>query len=138
VLLVAAASAAGSAIVYGSRFAPATSPLQGSVVLSAVIGGAALALSRPLLLVAVPYLLILLGGERSDPRAATFYLGAFGLVFVVAISGFPASIAPPIYRAERLIDVIGGVIFLASGVLALFDLGSRAPSRHVGQAGQRT
>ncbi|MGH7326697.1 MAG: hypothetical protein ACREJ9_18915 [Candidatus Rokuibacteriota bacterium] len=118
--LLAAAAVAGTAIV--AVYAPGM-PLRGYVGLAALAGGAALAFTRPFLLVFVPYLAVLLEGRARDLIGPALYLGAFALAFVVTISGAPAAVATPIHRSERLVDGAGGLIFLVAGAVA--SMGAR-------------
>jgi len=94
-------------------------PLQGYVGLAALAGGAALALTRPFLLVLAPYLAVLLDGRGLDLRGPVLYLGGFASAFIVTIGGMPKPIATTVYGAERLVDAVGGLIFLLLGVLAV-------------------
>ncbi len=122
--LLATAAAAGTGIV--ALYAPGV-PLQGYVGLAALAGGAALAFTRPLLLVLAPYLTVLLEGRGPELRGPVLYLVGFASAFIVTIGGMPKAIAAAIYGAERVVDVVGGLIFLLLGVLAVirawrFDL----------------
>lgn len=144
--VVVSVAAIARGAVYGSGSAPASSPLQGYVLLSAFTGGLALAFSRPFLLVLVPYLTVLSGGLTHDGYGRRIgwgpsgsYLGAFAAGFAVTISGFPSAVGTPIYGSERLVDLAGGTFFLAWGLLAVFGLLPRGPAhsgapawRHVG------
>ncbi len=113
--LLATATAAGAAII--ALYVPGV-PLRGYVGLTALAGGAALAFTRPFLLVFVPYLTVLLEGGQRGLKAPALYLGAFALAFVLTIGGVPAAVATPIHRSERLVDGAGGLIFLITGAMA--------------------
>jgi hypothetical protein len=116
--------------VYGSE--PSVSPLRGYVLLSALAGGIALAFSRPFLLVLVPYLTLLFRSRENERlmtsergsawRPLGFYIGAFAIVFVVTISGFPKVIAAPVYQSERLVHPVGGAVLLVWGLCMILGL----------------
>lgn len=126
-LLAAGAAAVVAAVaVYGSR---SGSPLEGSVLLAALAGGAALAFTRSFLLVSIPYAAVLFGGRTTEWAPSALYLAAFAVAFVVTISGVPAAIATPIHRSEWLVDPIGGVILVVAGLLALVD-GAASAAAH--------
>lgn len=122
---IGAVTAAANSAVYGR---PPASVLEGSVLLVALVGGTALAFSRPFLLVAIPYLSVLLGGRTAGWPSA-LYPTVFALTFVIAISGVPAALATPIHRSEWLVDPIGSLVLVAAGLYALAGGSPSAPVR---------
>jgi len=133
IALLATALSTAAAIV--AVYAPGI-PLRGSVWMAALAGGAALAFTRPFLLVLAPYLAVLLDGRASELRGPVLYLGGFALAFIVTIGGMPRPIATTIYGAERLVDVVGGLIFLLLGVLAVIRAWRFEASRPRGAKGR--
>ncbi len=136
--VIAGAVATAAAVVYGPSPAASASPLRDNVLLSAFVGGLALAFSRPFLLVSVPFLTVLFraasaarvvgSGPRAEWAPPITYVTAFALTFVVTISGAPGAIATAIHRSESIVDPAGGVVFFIAGVVTVLGLGSRDPA----------
>jgi cytochrome c biogenesis protein CcdA len=125
-LLVAigAAAAVARAVVYGSG----ASALGGQVLVSAFVGGLALAFSLPFLLVLFPFLTVLFAEDtNAGPLASTAFLGTFALAFLVTISGLPGFIAAPMYQSEWLVDPAGGMVFVIWGLLSFAGLSPVGP-----------
>lgn len=134
-IVIAVAVGTAAAVVYGPGPAPSASPLRDNVLLSAFIGGVALAFSRPFLLVSVPFLTVLFRATKTEPALRSgpgadwappiTYITTFALTFVVTISGAPGAIATPIHRSDAILDPAGGVVFLVAGVVTVLGLGSQ-------------
>lgn len=129
-LILGGAVAVARGVVYGSGSGPAASPLEGWVLLSAFTGGVALAFSGPFLLVLAPFLTVVSGEVYRGVRVlAGIFVGAFALAFLVTISGVPGVVARPIHESERLIDPLGGLLFLVGGLLSFAGVFPVGPVR---------
>lgn len=122
-LLVVAALALGAyALIYA---ASPTEILRDRVLVAAFLGGWALAFTRPLLLLLVPFATIVWLRTRGRSASSTrwswlspaLFLAGFSLTFVVAISGALDLVAQGIYRAHKSIEVAGGGLLVLWGVL---------------------
>jgi hypothetical protein len=100
--------------------------LEGRVLVTGVLGGWALAFTRPLLLfVLIPFATVLwLRTSRRPSHTARWaqlpsalFLAGFSLTFSIAISGAPDPVARAIYRAHSVIEVAAGAALAMWGVL---------------------
>lgn len=127
ILTLAVLAAAAYGLVYAGGV-PEASVLRDRVLGAAFLGGWALAFTRPLLLLMIPFATFV--WLRPRGRAAplrrwpwlppALFLAGFSLAFVVAISGAPDPVAQAIYRAHKLIEVpVGGLLILWGTVVAV-------------------
>lgn len=100
--------------------------LQGRVLVTGVLGGWALAFTRPLLLfVLIPFATVLwLRTSRHPPHdpgwpqlPPALFLAGLSLTFSIAISGAPDPVARAIYRAHSVIEVAVGAVLAVWGAL---------------------
>lgn len=127
IIVVAGAAVWAYALVYVAG-APEVSLLRGRVLVAAFLGGWALAFTRPLLLLLIPFATVVWlrprGRASSGPQwpwlPPALFLAGFSLAFVVAISGAPDLVARGIYRAHRAIEVaLGGLLALWGALVAV-------------------
>jgi hypothetical protein len=122
-LTIAIIAGGAHALVYGGGVA--SSMLKGRVLVTAFLGGWALAFTRPLLLLMVPLTTVIWlrtgrqGASRpqSPGLSPALFLIGFSLTFVVAISGAPDMIARAIYRAHKLLEIGVGALLVLWGAL---------------------
>lgn len=114
--------------IYSIKLTPLTTQTGGDELFYAFVGGVALAFSVSTLPLLVLYLTILftavkapyelVRGRRVALMQASLFLFAFTTVFVIGISGVPILIADSIYRGERIINIIGGILIALYGFKA--------------------
>ena len=123
-LVVAGVAVSAYAVVYAAGMGEAA-VLRGRVLVAALLGGWALAFTRPLLVVLIPFATVVWLGPReptvSSPRWSwrppALFLAGFSLAFVVAIGGAPALVAQSIYRAHEVIETAAGSLLGLWGAL---------------------
>lgn len=124
ILAVVVVAAGAYALVYVAG-APEVSVLRGRVLVAAFLGGWALAFTRPLLLLLIPFATVVWlrtrGHTVCSPRPPWLppglFLTGFSLTFVVAISGVPNLVAQGIYGAHKVIEVAVGALLVLWGAL---------------------
>ncbi len=115
--------------IFSLTLTPLTTQTGGDELLYAFVGGVALAFSAPTLPLLVLYLTILFSavkapyelarGRRVAPMQASLFLLTFTTVFVIGISGVPIVIANSIYKGEKIITIIGGILIALYGFKAI-------------------
>ncbi|MEK6600260.1 MAG: hypothetical protein AABZ09_00120, partial [Candidatus Binatota bacterium] len=140
-LLVVGLSMTSRLFIYSFRHIPLTGHTGGEEPLYALVGGAALALSVPMLPLLVLYLTSLFtlrkgSSELDEPHKATmipatFFLLTFVTAFVVTISGTPYVLASAIYKGKGIINLAGGILVVFFGLKAFIESGLIASLRLV-------
>jgi len=115
--------------IFSFKLVPLTTQTGGDELFYAFVGGVALAFSAPTLPLLVLYLTILFTaveapyeltrGRRIVLMQASLFLLAFASVFIIGISGVPILIANSIYKGEKIINIIGGILIALYGFKAL-------------------
>jgi hypothetical protein len=115
-------------LLFGPGPTAPPSLLAGKVLLAALVGGAAVAVSLGAVLVLAPLAAVVAGsiGREAEafgahhPGAAgvrgVSFLAGFAIAFVIAISGTPGALAKLVYKSDRLIDEVGGAVLLLYGM----------------------
>jgi len=111
--------------IFSFKLIPLTTQTGGDELFYAFVGGVGLAFSVPTLPLLVLYLAILFTavkapyeltrGRRIVLIQASLFLLAFASVFIIGISGVPILIANSIYKGEKIINVIGGILIALYG-----------------------
>lgn len=114
--------------IFSFKLIPLTTQTGGDELFYAFVGGVALAFSAPTLPLLVLYLTILFtavkapyelnGGRRIVLMQASLFLLAFASVFIIGISGVPIVIANSIFKGEKIINIIGGILIALYGFKA--------------------
>lgn len=130
-LLIVTAAASAWWLLFGAGADPAATPLAGRVLLSALMGGAAVAVSLSVVPVLAPFVAVVsdsVGGRWGTygtlraraPRAVGFLVG-FAIAFVVTISGTPPAVASLVYKSGPIVHPAGGAVLLLYGLAAMIQ-----------------